>query len=200
MPSLEFHNSTALCSERLGELCRDGMAGWATGTVTVRVRYSRSSDFSGTCFYVDRRIFVNVGRHLSFPYRMGTHLAKAVSRGRRWYKPIFSIELVDAYQLVAFVFMHELYHLLVKRSGRNTRQKESMCDRFAARYVVDRFGLSVLTAGGCLVDRDTWDFQDLLGFVEGARDRRRLRQKPAARTVVTESDSLAKSEHQWLLF
>lgn len=131
---------------------------------------------------------------------MGTHLAKAVSRGRRWYKPIFSIELVDAYQLVAFVFMHELYHLLVKRSGRNTRQKESMCDRFAARYVVDRFGLSVLTEDGRLVDRDTWDFQDLLGFVERAKDRRRLRQKPAARTVVAESDSLAKSEHQWLLF
>jgi hypothetical protein len=169
---LIFHNRTELESARLEALCTEEMAGWATGTVTARIRYSRGADFSGTCYYADRRIFVNLGQHLEYPYRMGTHLARARTIGRRWYKPIFTLELHEPEQVVLFVFLHELYHLLVKRAGRNVRQKESMCDRFAAGRVVDRYGVRVLDPKGALVPRDVWDFQDVEGFVAAARDRR----------------------------
>ncbi|MFQ5495790.1 MAG: hypothetical protein ACE5EX_10465 [Phycisphaerae bacterium] len=172
MSRLDLHNSTDLDDRRLARLAAEGIAGWAVGTLTVRVRYSRSADFSGTCFYADRRIYVNLGRHLVYPYRLATHLARAATIGRSWYKPAYVIEIADAYQLVAFVFMHELYHLLVKRARRNTRQKESMCDRFAARFVVDRFGLGVFDPVGRPVPRGEWDFQDLERFVDAARDRR----------------------------
>ncbi len=148
------------------------MAGWAVGTVTIRIRFSRGADFSGSCYYTDRRIFVNLGRHLVYPYAMNTCIARAKTVGRHWYKPLYTLELTDAYHLVVFVFMHELYHLLVKRARRNTRQKESMCDRFATRYLVDRFGVGVHAPNGLPVAREMWDFQDLDGFVDGARDRR----------------------------
>ena len=67
----------------------------------------------------------------------------------------------DPYQVVLFVYLHECFHLLVKRARRNTRQKESMCDRYAARYLVDRFGAVVRDEKGRLVPRDVWEFQDL---------------------------------------
>ena len=169
---IDLHNSTELLTPRLLSMCRDAIAGWAVGTITLRIRYSRTSDFSGTCFYADRRVFINLGRHLKYPYRMATHLAKTKSVGRRWYKPLYTMDLASGYDVVLFVFLHELYHLLVKRSRRNTRQKESMCDRFAARYLVDRFGREVRDPTGQPVPREAWDFQDLDGFVEPARDRR----------------------------
>ena len=175
MSRIDLHNSTNLWTPRLLALCRDGIAGWAVGTVRVHVRYSRGADFSGTCLYADRRIYVNLGRHLDYPYAMGTHLARAKRAGHRWYKPIYTVELEDGCEVVLFVFMHELYHLLVRRAGRNIRQKESMCDRFAARFLMDRCGTAVRTARGRLVPRDEWNFQDLDGFVAAARDGRLVR-------------------------
>lgn len=151
--------------------------------MTVRVRYSRGADYSGTCYYTDRRIYINLGRHLKYPFRLGTHLAKAITRGRRWYKPAYQLVLADGYQLAMFIFMHELYHLLVKRAGRNTRQKESMCDRFAARYLVDHFQTPVVGPDQRPVPRDAWDYQDLNGFVVAARDKRILLTRAACRPI-----------------
>ncbi len=193
---INLHNTTRLSSARLLALCRDGLAGWAVGTVTLRVRYSRGADFSGTCFYTDRRIFVNVGRHLEYPYRMATHLARAKTRGRRWYKPAYTLDMADGYRLALFVFMHELYHLLVKRAGRNPRQKESMCDRFAARYLIDRFSAVVRSPRGRPVPRSEWDFQDLEGFVAAARDRRVNHSLPVRRAGLSDT----KGHEQLLLF
>ena len=178
LPQIEFDNSTELSDMRLLGMCRDAAAGWATGRITLRVRYSRSADFSGTCFYTDRRILVNLGRHLAYPYLMGTLLARAKTIGRHWYKPVYSLELKNGYEVVLFVFLHELYHLLVRKARRNTRQKESMCDRFAARYLVDRFGATVHDEQGRPVTRDDWDFQNVEGFVEAARRRRPGRPSP----------------------
>ena len=175
MTRIEFHNSTQLASLRLLRLCRDALTGWTVGLITLRVRYSRGADFSGTCFYADRRIFVNLGRHLAYPYRMYTNLARARSYGNYWYRSAYVIELTSGYEVVLFVFLHELYHLLVSKAHRNTRQKEAMCDRFAARYLVDRFGAVVRTDKGAPVPRTEWDFQDLDGFVAAARDSRVLR-------------------------
>lgn len=177
---IDFQNTTHLSSDRLQKLCQDCIAGWNVGTISLRIRYSRSADFSGTCFYQDRRIFVNIGKHLVYPYRMNTHLARSVSMGRRWFKPVYTLELKDGYPLVMFIFMHELYHLLVRKARRNMRQKESMCDRFAARYVVDRYGASVNTIKGEWVPREVWDFQDVERFVAAARRKAR-----AARTPIT---------------
>jgi hypothetical protein len=170
--SMDFGNTTGLSGELLHRLCLDGIEGWSVGAITVRVRYTRSTPFSGTCIYEDRRIYVNLGRHLRYPYRMKTNLARVCTLGSGWRRPIYRLEMRDAYQLAVFIFMHELYHLLVYRAGRNTRQKESMCDRFAARYLVDRFGCQVRAEQGHLVPRAQWDFQDLDGFVAAARPRR----------------------------
>ncbi len=175
MSYIDFRNSTELSDARLLALCNQGLAGWSVGRITLRVRYSRGADFSGTCFYADQRIFVNLGRHLEFPYLMGTNLARARTIGSYWYRPVYTLELGDAYELVLFVFMHELYHLLLKRARRNTRRKESMCDRFAARFLVDRLGATVRTTRGEPPSRQVWDFQDLGGFVAAARDRRAAR-------------------------
>lgn len=196
LASIEFHNSTLLVTPRLLALCREGTQGWAVGTIKVYVRYSRGSDFSGSCYYADRRIFVNLGRHLVYPYWMETHLARAKATGKFWYKPSCAVELRNGYHLVMFVFMHELYHLLVKRARRNTRQKESMCDRFAARFVVDRFGVAVRGPDGRAMPRDCWDFQDLEGFVAAARDRRAAT-RPRHPTTTASSP---RDREQWLLF
>jgi hypothetical protein len=169
---IDFANSTDLCDARLLSLFEDGTDGWSVGTLTVRVRYSRGSDFSGTCFYADRRIYINLGRHLTFPYTMATNLAKIKVVRRVWKRPIVIIELRNAYELALFIFMHELYHLLVKRARRNTRQKESMCDRFAARYLVNRFGTIVSDSKRRPIPQESWNFQDLDGFVAAAKDRR----------------------------
>ncbi len=156
-------------------------------------------DFSGTCFYTDRRIYINLGRHLVYPYLVQTNLAKAVTLGQRWHRPIYTLEVADAYQLALFIFLHELYHLLVKRSRRNTRQKESMCDRFAAGYLVTQFGAAVRTGQGAPVPRAAWDFQDLEGFVAPARDRRRAR-RPVAPATVPAAAPPAGRDRQLLLF
>ncbi|MBI1826861.1 MAG: hypothetical protein HY287_11445 [Planctomycetes bacterium] len=172
MSSMDFQNSTALSDLRLVVLFEEALWGWNVGDIQVRVRYSRSAEFSGTCFYADKRIFVNLGRHLKFPFRMESNLGRARSMGRIWRRPTVLVELKDAYQLALFIFLHELYHLLVKRAGRNTRQKESMCDRFAAKYLVDHSRVSILDPKGQRVSRTEWDFQDLDGFVARARDPR----------------------------
>jgi len=171
----DFQNRTDLNDERLRALCTGALWPWRTGRLIVRVRYSRGADFSGSCYYGEGRIFVNLGRHLKFPYRMGTHLARAVTTQEGWWKPIYTIELADAYQVVLYVFLHECFHWLVKRARRNPRQKESMCDRFAARILVDLHGATVRDADGCPVLRTEWDFQDVEGFIS-----RLLRKRPAS--------------------
>lgn len=193
---INLHNTTHCSDARLLALCTEGITGWSVGTITLNIRYSRGADFSGTCFYIHRRIHVNLGRHVTYPYRMGTHLARARTVGRRWYKPAYTVELRDEYLLVLFVFMHELYHLLVKRARRNTRQKESMCDRFAARFLVDRFGVRVRGSRGESVPRELWDFQDVEGFVASARDRRMIRSTPVRRA----GTSPTRRQEQLLLF
>ncbi len=175
MTRIDFHNSTDLPGDTLLDLFKEGVAGWALRPLTIRVRYSRGADFSGTCFYTERRIYINIGRHLAYPYLMGTNLALTKTIGRRWYKPIYTLEMGSGYEVAAFVFMHELYHLLVKRARRNTRQKESMCDRFAARFVVTLFGATVRDEKGQVIPREEWDSQDVDGFVAAARDLRAAR-------------------------
>ncbi len=172
MSVIDFANATQWSSDKLLGLCCDGLTGWSVGQITLRIRYSRGADFSGTCIYVDRRIYVNLGRHLRYPYLMKTNLAKVETLRRGWRREIYTLEMSSAYELAAFIFMHELYHLLVYQAGRNTRQKESMCDRFAARHVVDRFGCVVRSEAGERVDRGHWDFQDLDRFVAAVHSRR----------------------------
>jgi hypothetical protein len=127
---------------------------------------------------------------------MGTHLARARTVGRRWYKPKTTIELRDAYQVVLFVFMHELFHLLVKRSRRNPRQKESMCDRFAARHLVNRFDCKVRDGHHRDLPRDEWDFQDLNRFVARAA----MGAKATVRRCSTPAREVLASGGQRLLF
>jgi hypothetical protein len=166
---MQVSNCTSLKTDRLAALLQETAQGWPVRRLRVRVRYSRGADFSGTCYYKHSLIHVNLGRHVCYPYRLGTSIARAESNARYWWKPIYTVELADAYQLVLFVFLHELYHWLVQKARRNPRQKESMCDRFAVRILVDRFGCPIRDEAGHPVARGSWDFQDVTRFVADAR-------------------------------
>lgn len=165
---MKFTNATALDSARLHEMLVRHTHPYRHDDLTVRVRYSRSSDFSGSCYYATARIFVNLGRRNRYPYTLVTHLAKARSNATHWWREHLLIELADAYQLALFIYLHELYHYLVKVSGRNTRRKEAMCDRFAARVLVDAYGCPVRHRSGAPAARGLWDFKDLDAFVATA--------------------------------
>jgi len=167
--NLIFRNRTHLDSTRLLEMCHAAVDGWPHDGLSVWVRYSRGADFSGACHYSTGRIFVNIGRHNGYPYLLRTHIARAQSSRHGWSREPYTLEISDAYQLALFIFMHEFYHWLVKKARRNTRQKEAMCDRFAARALVDHWGANIRDTAGRLVDRDQWDFRDLVGFVRAAR-------------------------------
>ena len=67
MARIDFGNTTDLSDVRLLTLCQEAAVPWSLGCITLRVRYSRGADFSGTCFYADRRLYVNLGRHLVYP-------------------------------------------------------------------------------------------------------------------------------------
>ena len=84
-------------------------------------------------------------------------------------------------------FLHGLYHWLIRKARRNMRQKEAMCDRFAARHLVDRFGATVRDDRGRPVPRSEWDFQDVDGFVAAVRMRSsgQTKRKNHTRRLVT---------------
>ncbi|MFQ5502910.1 MAG: hypothetical protein ACE5EQ_11535 [Phycisphaerae bacterium] len=148
------------------------IAGWPNEGLRVCVRYSRGADFSGSCYYDSNTIYVNLGRHNRYPYRMQTHIARPESNRTHWWRDLYELELAGPEELVLFIFLHEFYHFLVRRAGRNGRQKEGRCDRFATRILVDDYGAIVRDGGGRRVDRRQWDFQDLDGFVAAARKTR----------------------------
>lgn len=165
---MDFRCSADLDHDRVRSLFEEHSQPFRVDGLVVRVRYSRGADFSGTCFYRDARIFVNLGRHLRFPYAFGTHIAKARPHRLGWSREILRMTVFDAYQLALFIYLHELYHYLLMLSGRSPRRREAMCDRFAARVLVDAFQCPVRDARGNLVPRGRWDFQDLQTFVAAA--------------------------------
>lgn len=165
---MDFANATALDSVRLYELFVRHTRPWRHDRLTVRVRYSRRTPFSGACCYRSSRIFVNIGPRNRYPFTLGTYVARARSYGSHWRREVYRLTLADAYQLALFVYLHELYHYLVKAAGRCVRRKEAMCDRFAARALVDHCGARLCDARGRSVPRPSWDFQDLDRFVAAA--------------------------------
>jgi hypothetical protein len=179
---MQFRNTTSLDSERLHELFRHHAEPWTHDRLNVVVRYSRGAEFSGTCYYGRHQIYINLGRGNRYPYLIRTHIARAQSNRRYWWKEIYTVEASDACQLALFVFLHEFYHWLIKRAKRNTRQKESMCDRFATRCLADAYGAAIRDEKGQLVARGSWDIQDVFGFVAGALPKRPSVR--AARTVI----------------
>jgi hypothetical protein len=195
---MQFHNATQLDGERLEHTFLRHTRPWRHDGLTVRVRYSRGADFSGSCYYRDQRIFINVGRHNRYPYRMGTHIARARGNRTHWWREVYSIVLADAYQLALFVYLHELYHALVHAARRNTRRKEAMCDRFAARVLIEEYGCPIVARDGRCVLREEWDFQDLQGFVgaaakeTGGQKRQTGVAVAATRAIETERPALAE--------
>ena len=179
---MELRNTTSLDTDRLSAMFHRHAEPWPSNRLKVGVRYSRGAEFSGTCYYAHHQIYVNLGRQNGYPYDVRTHIARAQSDRRYWWKEIYAVEAADAYQLALFVFLHEYFHWLIKRARRNTRQKESMCDRFATRALVDGYGAAVKDESGQHVPRAAWDFQDLERFLAGALPKRRVRR--AARVVV----------------
>jgi len=167
-PRMDFGNSTDLDSDRLRRLLLHHTWPYSHDELTVRVRYSRGADFSGTCYYGSGHIYVNLGRDNVYPYLLAAHIARSQSNRTHWWRETYQLVITDAYQMVLFVYRHELFHYLVKVAGRNTRRKESMCDRFATRALVDDFGVRVVDARGGPVERASWDFQDVDKFVDAA--------------------------------
>lgn len=172
---MDFSNSTHLNDTRLLRTLLRHTAPYRHDKLTVRVRYSRGADFSGTCYYRDAIINVNLGRKNRYPYDMGTNLAKARTTHTGWRRDVYRIRLFDAEQLVLFVYLHELFHFLVKQAGRSPARKEAMCDRFAARVLVDDYGCPVTGRFGRRVPRESWDFKDLDAFVAAAPKEPQLR-------------------------
>jgi hypothetical protein len=166
---MDFKSTLSLNADLLRETFLAAVAGWPTGEIVVRVRWSRGADFSGSCVYATHRIHVNLGRHVRYPYQMQTYCARPRKAWGRTYKPISVLELADGYQVCLFIFLHEFYHWLVKKAGRNVSQKESMCDRFATRVLVDDYGCQLRDSGGRALPREHWDFQNLDGFVAAAK-------------------------------
>lgn len=166
---MRITNSTALDTARLSELFGRYAQPYRHEKLSVAVRYSRGADFSGTCYYNESRIYVNLGRRNRFPYALATNLAKARTTRAGWRREMYVLTVPSAYELILFVFLHELYHYLVKSAGRAPGRKEAMCDRFAARALIDDFGCSLRRAGGGQPPRESWDFQDLDAFVARAR-------------------------------
>lgn len=165
---MDFGNATELDGDRLKGLFQHHAWPYRHEGLRVRVRYSRGTDFSGTCLYSAQRIYVNLGRHLDYPYLLGAHIARAQSNRTHWWRETYRLVIANAYQLALFIFLHEFYHYLLKMAGRNLRRKESMCDRFAARELADHHGVRVLDAQRRAVARSRWDFQDLHAFVHQA--------------------------------
>jgi len=172
---MDFRNSTDLDDTRLYAMFLRHTTPYRHDRLSVRVRHSRSADFSGTCYYREGRILVNLGRRNRYPYVMDTNLAKALTTRTGWRRELYNVTLADAEQLALFVYLHELFHYLVKRAGRSPRRKEAMCDRFAARVLVDHYHCPVRTVSGGLVPRETWDFKDLDAFVADAPQERQMR-------------------------
>ncbi len=170
---MQFQNRTSLDSARLHRLLVDHTAPFRHDRLVVCVRNSRGAPFSGVCYYREARILINLGRDNAYPYSLSTHLAKARSRRWGWSRELFRLAVADAFQLVLFVYLHELYHYLIAAAGRTPRRREAMCDRFATRRLVDAFGCEVTDVSGRSVDRSLWDFQELESFV-GAAPRERL--------------------------
>jgi hypothetical protein len=177
---MELVNRTELDFDRLRRMLDREIDGWPHERVHATVRYSRGADFSGTCYDRKGTIYVNVGRHVVYPYAMRTHIARAKSNATHWWKELYTVRIADAYQLALFVFLHEFYHWLVRQAKRNPRQKESMCDRFATRALVMRYGALVHDTAGAAVGRSAWDFQDVDGFVGAARRRMQPRRRIGA--------------------
>lgn len=198
-----FKNSTHLNSRNLEQMLRDAVEGWPSDKLRVAIRYSRGAEFSGTCCYTTNRIYVNLGRNNTYPYRLQTHIARPKSNETHWWREAFSIEIAEPSQLVLFIFLHEFYHYLVKQAKRNVRQKEARCDRFATRVLVDSYGTPVRDSTGRQVDRSMWDFQDLNNFVSAARKqpkRAACRPTKARQVQPVQQDPPAASGQQLLLF
>jgi len=172
---MDLHNSTSLDTERLHNMFVRHTLPYRHDKLKVRVRYSRGAEFSGTCYYGHAQIMVNLGRDNRYPYTLGTSIAKARSNRTHWWRQTYPVTVADAYQLALFVYLHELYHYLVKAAKRSPRRKEAMSDRFATRVLVDYYGCRVCDTSGRPVARETWDFKDLDAFITAAP-----RQTPAA--------------------
>jgi hypothetical protein len=168
MPAVDFRNTTHIDSARLRSTCLLYAAPYDHQALRVRFRHSRGAPFSGSCYYRDARIFINIGRETRYPFSLATHLAKAQRVPGGWRREVFELAVRDAFQLALFVYLHELYHYLIQRAGRSLRRREAMCDRFAARRLVDDFGCALRRRTGRPVGREEWDFQDLDAFVRPA--------------------------------
>ncbi len=192
---MDFCNSTHLSDERLKAMCLRAIEGWPHDRLTVRIRYSRGAEFSGSCYYQTHRIFVNLGRGNKYPYKLLTHIARPRSNRTHWWRELYSVDIANPEQLVLFVFLHEYYHWLVKQARRNVRQKEGRCDRYATRVLVDDYGAIVRDSHGKPVARDAWDFQDLEGFVAAARGKKPVLLRPPVEPKAPEV--AARSPKPW---
>lgn len=160
-----LRNTTSLSTSGLLALFCRHTTEYGHDGLRVFVRHTRTAPFSGMCYYREARIVLNIGRAVRYPYRLTTCIARAESDARSWWRELYTVDVADAERLALFVFLHEFYHWLVFRARRNPRQKESRCDRFAVRALVDHHGAIVRGRDDRPIERSAWDFQDLEGFV-----------------------------------
>jgi|GEM_PF-1412911 len=192
---MDFSNATELDDALLHALLIRHTHPYRHDGLKVRVRYSRGADFSGTCFGAQDKIYVNLGRANRYPYTLGTNVARARTTCTGWRRDIFRLTVRDASQLVLFVYLHELYHWLVRGAGRSPHRKEAMCDRFATAVLVDCYGCALRSGDGRPAPRGEWDFKDLHAFVARAPQARKSGQAARRPIPVTirDGENRAKS-------
>src|SRR5262245_22273954 len=98
-PEMDFRNSTNLDDTRFYKLFLRHTVPYRHDKLTVRVRYSRGADFSGSCHYRTARLLINLGRHNRYPYALATHVARAESNRTHWWRELYRLTLADGYQL-----------------------------------------------------------------------------------------------------
>jgi hypothetical protein len=135
-----LRNTTRLDTLRLLRRFGEAMSDWPVEGLRVWVRASRGADYSGTCYPREGRIYVNFSPRLIFPYRLHVQVARGRTVRGVWRRSLHALQVPGAEELVTFVFLHECCHWLIHKARRNGRCKEAVCDRFAARYLVESCG------------------------------------------------------------
>ena len=141
---MDFKNTTTLDSNLLRETGESAVAGWPTDPLVVRVRWSRGAEFSGTCVYATHRLYINLGRHLQYPYRMETHCARGRKAWGRYYKPRSFLELCDEHGLYVVDEANVESHALMQTLSKDPRFEHAILDRILRMVRRDRNHPSII--------------------------------------------------------
>jgi len=96
------------------------------------VRHGAKRAYSGVCNYKRNRIRVSINPYVKYPL--------TIRVGNPFKEPEFKLIVRSAEVLVAFLFLHEISHLLDRVAGIPTRNKQTKADKVAVNRLL-RLGI-----------------------------------------------------------